>query len=268
MLKTIVKLCCYALLLLSQAPAVSFSEDIIHDTGNQQCEACRQFNSLNTLIRDRKIAKADARKQISALLPAIRSYALQHGAEQYTRSQWVFPVEGLDVKTAGNNQGADYVSSGYDYFDGNAHGGHPSFDLFIHDRNQDSLDDRTANPVSVLSLTGGIVVADETDWDSQSTLKGGKYIWIYDVSSEALVYYAHNKEILVKVGDIVKPGDPIAKVGRTGLNAYKKRSPTHLHVTFLRIKDGYPKPENIFTDLKRALTVNTKNLPDNQAHSL
>lgn len=261
MLKTILKFYCYALLVLSLAPAVSFSEDIMPRTGNQQCEVCRQFNSLNTLIRDRKIAKSDAGKQISALMPAIRSYALQHGAGQFSRNQWVFPVEGLTVKTAGNNRGADYVPSGYDYFDGNAHGGHPSFDLFIHDKNQDSLDDRTGNPVSVLSMTGGIVVAVETDWDAQSKLKGGKYIWIYDVSSEALVYYAHNKNLLVKVGDIVTPGDTIARVGRTGLNAHKKRSPTHLHVTFLRINDGYPKPENIFADLKRAITINSKITP-------
>ena len=255
MLKTILKHYCYAVLILSLFPAVSFSEDINHSAGNQQCEACQQFNRLNGLIRDQKIGKSDARKQLLTLMPAIKNYAREHGAGQYSRNQWVFPVERLDVTTAGNSRGADYAPSGYDYFDGNAHGGHPSFDLFIHDRNQDSLDDRTGKPVSVLSMTGGIVVAVENRWDPPSTLRGGKYIWIYDVSSEALVYYAHNKEILVKVGDIVKPGDTIAKIGRTGLNAYRKRSPTHLHLTFLRIKNGYPRPENIFTDLRRAITL-------------
>jgi peptidoglycan LD-endopeptidase LytH len=261
MLRTIMKLSCYALLILSLSPRLSFSEDITQSAGNQQCEACQQFNSLNTLIRDRKIAKGDARKQIIALMPAIKEYALQHGAGEYTRNQWVFPVEGLDVKSAGNSRGADYVASGYDYFDGNAHGGHPSFDLFIHDKNQDCLDDRTGNPVSVLSLTGGIVVAVENEWDPRSRLKGGKYIWIYDVTSEALVYYAHNKEILVRVGDIVKPGDTIAQVGRTGLNAFKNRSPTHLHLTFLRLEDGYPKPENIFAELRQAHTANAQHSP-------
>lgn len=67
-----------------------------------------------------------------------------------------------------------------------------------------------------------------------------------------LVYYAHNREIFVSPGDILRPGDRIATVGRTGLNARKKRSPTHLHLTCLKLRDGSPKPENIYLDLKRA----------------
>lgn len=244
----------YVLLVLTVYPAVSRGAEAQDTAPIQQCDACRQFNDLNTLVRDGKIRKDEARKQISDLIPKIKSFALQHGAGQYPRSTWVFPVAGLNVKTAGNSRGADYVPAGYDYFDGNAHGGHPSFDLFIHDKNQDSLDDRTGKPVAVLSLTGGIVVAAETGWDAHSKLRGGKYIWIYDPSSDALVYYAHNKDISVKVGDILAPGDIIAEVGRTGLNAHRKRSPTHLHITYLTIKDGYPKPENIFGDLKRAIS--------------
>lgn len=235
-------------------PTVSFSAEIQESALVQQCDACLEFNRLNTLVRDRKIRKDEAKKQILHLLPEIKSFAIQHGAKQYARNQWVFPVEGLNVKTAGNNRGADYVPSGYDYFDGNTHGGHPSFDLFIPDKNQDSLDDRTGKPVSVLSMTCGIVVAVEPEWDVHSKLRGGKYVWIYDYSSDALVYYAHNSEIFVKPGDIVTPGDIIATVGRTGLNAYKKRSPTHLHLTYLKIKDGNPKPENIYKDLKQAIT--------------
>lgn len=240
------------LLALSVCPAVSHGAEAQDAAPVEQCDACRQFDHLNTLVRDRKIRKDEARKQIADLLPRIKAFALQHGAGQYPRIAWVFPVAGLNVRTAGNSRGADYVPAGYDYFDGNAHGGHPSFDLFIHDKNQDSLDDRTGKPVSVLSLTGGIVVAAEAEWDVRSRLRGGKYIWIYDPSSDALVYYAHNKGILVEVGDIVAPGDIIAEVGRTGLNAHRKRSPTHLHITYLSVRNGYPKPENIFGDLKRA----------------
>jgi len=261
MLKTILKLYCCALLILSLLPAVSVAGELPSGNGNKQCEPCQQFNKLNTLIRDRKITKEEARAQILTLLPAIKEYSLQRGAQRYVRSQWVFPVAGLNTLTAGNKRGADYVASGYDYFAGNAHGGHPSFDLFIHDKNQDSLDDRTGKAVAVLSLTGGIVVAAENEWTSGSSLRGGKYLWIYDVSSEALVYYAHNSELLVRTGDIVKPGDPLAMVGRTGMNAAKKRSPTHLHLTFLKILNGYPVPENIFTDLQQARTASGKQAP-------
>ena len=52
------------------------------------------------------------------------------------------------------------------------------------------------------------------------------------------------------IGDIVKSGDIIATVGRTGLNAYKKRSPTHLHMMQLSLaKDGLPKAVDFYKDL-------------------
>jgi hypothetical protein len=43
----------------------------------------------------------------------------------------------------------------------------------------------------------------------------------------------------------------IATVGRSGRNASARRSPTHLHVMFLAIEDGYPKPRDIYQDLLR-----------------
>jgi hypothetical protein len=47
-------------------------------------------------------------------------------------------------------------------------------------KKQKSIDDRTKKPVSVLSITGGVVVAVGKDWNQSSMLRGGKYIWIYD----------------------------------------------------------------------------------------
>jgi murein DD-endopeptidase MepM/ murein hydrolase activator NlpD len=50
----------------------------------------------------------------------------------------------------------------------------------------------------------------------------------------------------VSVGNIVKPGDILGTVGRTGTHAYAKRSPTHLHVMYLKYREnGYPVPENV-----------------------
>lgn len=251
------------ILLLSVLVACFWNRSFGAETGEKAppCDSCRQFDQLNTLIRDRKIAKDEAMRRISHLLPGIEAFAVEHGAKGAGRTEWVFPVAGLNVTTAGNNKGSDYVPSGYDYFDGNAHGGHPSFDLFIHDKNQDGLDDRTAKPVHVLSMTGGIVVAAEPEWDAKSPLRGGKYLWIYDHAGGALVYYAHNDRLLVRVGDVVAPGTPIATVGRAGYNAHKKRSPTHLHLTYLRVKDGYPRPENIYKDLARAITPSSVPTP-------
>lgn len=217
--------------------------------GGERCTACSDFDRLNTAIRDGLIGRAAAREEIRRLLPLVKEYYGASGALPSPLSGWRFPLEGYDMTSAGNS-GRDYVASGYDYFAGNRHGGHPSFDLFIRDRNQDTLDDRSGKPVHVLSLTGGVVVAVATGWERGSKLRGGKYIWVYDPGEELLVYYAHNRDILVTVGDILKPGDRIATVGRTGLNAWKKRSPTHLHLTILKVSDGYPKPENIYRELK------------------
>jgi len=217
----------------------------------EKCPACVEFDTLNTAIRDGQIGQADALNELRRLLPQLKEHYASSGAPLYNRQEWQFPLEGYDLKSSGNS-GKDYVASGYDYFAGNRHGGHPSFDLFIRDRNQDNLDDQSGRPVNVLSLTGGVVVALATEWDSRSMLRGGKYVWVYDPAEELLVYYAHNRDILVSLGDILKPGDRIATVGRTGLNALKKRSPTHLHLTCLRLQDGYPRQENIYRNLKSA----------------
>ncbi len=214
--------------------------------------ACVQFNTLNSLIRDGKIGKQAARNELKRLLGELRrQYSLAGGTDQ-PKSAWVFPLAGYDARaiTGGRNKG--YIARGYDYFTGNRHGGHPAFDIFIRDHNQDCLDDRTGKLVKVLSLTGGIVVALEREWEESSNLRGGKYIWVYDPANELLVYYAHNGELLVGLGDIVKPGDPIATVGRSGFNAAKRRSPTHLHLSVLQVRDGRPLPVNAYQELTKA----------------
>lgn len=226
------------------------------------CDSCLQFERLNTQIRDRKISRSEALKRLRMLLPEIKSYAITNGCREYRPEETVFPLKGYDVVSARNRLGADYKPGGYDFFDGNRHGGHPSFDLFIRDRNQDSVDDSTGRQVSVVSMTGGIVVAAESEWDRSSRLRGGKYIWIYDIYNEALIYYAHNDALMVKTGEIVTPGQVIAMVGRTGLNAYKRRSPTHLHLTCLRITNDYPRPVNIFRTLQQARRLPAAINPD------
>lgn len=213
---------------------------------------CLDFNTLNTQVRDGLISREEAQAKIRDLIPAIREYFYANGGTDSHYEDWVFPLQGYDASAIGGVNGSGYKPKGYDYFDGNRHGGHPAHDIFIHDRNQDDVDDYTNNPVSVLSMTNGVVVATEPDWEPGSNLRGGKYIYIYDPATDGLFYYAHNYQIFVKPGDIVKAGDVIAECGRTGLNAYKKRSPTHLHIMYLRIEDGYPKPEDIYEYLLSA----------------
>lgn len=215
-------------------------------------ELCREFNELNTKIRDNKISKPKAKEQLRILIEQIRNEYYAAGGKDYMTSDWVFPLKRYGYKAIGGINGNGYKEAEYDYFDGNRHRGHPSQDAFIHDKKQQGIDDRTKKPASVLSITGGFAVAAEKDWDPSSTLRGGKYIWIYDPTSHALIYYAHNSVVHVEVGDFIKPGDAIAYVGRTGLNAFKRRSPTHLHVTYLSIIDGLPVPRNIYKELVKS----------------
>ena len=184
---------------------------------------CDEFNDLNTKVRDGLISRADAQNQIRELLPKIKEYFSKNGGTEITDKDWVFPLQGYTSASIGGVNGSGYQPKGYDYFDGNKHGGHPAQDIFIIDKNQDNLDDYTKEPVNILSVSNGVVIACESEWEITSDLRGGKYIYIYDPAYDGIFYYAHNSELFVKPGDVVKSGDMIAHCGRTGLNAYKKR---------------------------------------------
>jgi murein DD-endopeptidase MepM/ murein hydrolase activator NlpD len=209
-----------------------------------------QFDSINTLVRDGKIEKAQALKELQQIVPALHDAYNRLQSDTAKQRKSIFPVAGYTSNAIGGKNGEGYISNGYDYFAGNKHGGHPAHDIFIYDRNQDSKEDRSGKHVNVLSVSDGIVVALEHKWDTTSVLRGGKYIWIYASAENALYYYAHNADVYVTVGCTVIAGDTIATVGRTGLNAFKKRSPTHLHFMKLKFdKDYYPKPVNTYNDL-------------------
>lgn len=213
---------------------------------------CASFNELNNLIRDGRIAKTAARSELTARLAEIRAEYYQRGGSDYSSSQWVFPLSGYDAGAIDRGGNHGFLRGGYDFYSGNRHGGHPAYDIFIRDRNQDSRDDRNSAPVSVLSMTGGIVVALEKWWPPGSGLRGGKYLWVYDPGNKLLVYYAHNEELFVELGTVVKPGDRLATVGRSGLNAAKRRSPTHLHFSVLHLENGQPVPVPVYRELQQA----------------
>jgi len=214
---------------------------------------CRTFNTLNNSIRDGAIPRSAAQAGLQRLIAGVRAEYYRAGHVDFRRSEWSFPLEGYGAKSVGGGRRHGYAARGYDFYTGNRHGGHPSYDIFIRDRNQDGLDDLTGKPVTVLSMTGGIVVALERNWEGGSRLRGGKYLWVYDPANDLLVYYAHNNDIFVELGQFVRPGEPLATVGRSGWNAAKKRSPTHLHLTAVRVsRDGRVVPVKIYQDMARA----------------
>jgi murein DD-endopeptidase MepM/ murein hydrolase activator NlpD len=220
-----------------------------------ECGPCEEFNSLNTLVRDGTLPRPEAGRRFRVLIPALKAYYHRNGGRDFSHEDWVFPLRGYTARAIDRGNRHGYEPRGYDWYDGNRHKGHPSLDIFIKDKNHDDRDDRTGSYVQVLSLTGGVVAAREDAWEAGSRLRGGKYLWIYDPASDVLVYYAHNRELLVGLGAIVKPGDPIALVGRTGLNAYRKRSPTHLHLTYLQVENGNLSPRDIYSRLLKCRTM-------------
>jgi len=192
------------------------------------------FNTLNTKVRDHAISKDKAKKQAQLYLKKLSTHFKDSIARLSKNRPNYFPLMGYDKNAIGGTNGNGYHASGYSYWDGNAHGGHPAHDIFIADRDQDMLDDRSKEEVKVLAITSGVVVALADDWQNASSLRGGKYLYIFDPVGERLFYYAHNNRLYVKVGDVIVAGTPIATVGRSGKNAFKTRSPTHLHLMCLR----------------------------------
>jgi murein DD-endopeptidase MepM/ murein hydrolase activator NlpD len=216
-------------------------------------ELCQNYERLNNLIRDNKIKSNLALNEIQIQIPTIKQEYYKQGGKDWKENTFVFPLQGYKFSSIGGKNGSGYLPSKYDFFEGNKHLGHPAHDIFINDKNQDSKDDNTNELVNVLSFSGGVVLATENSWDSSSQLRGGKYIWIFDPYSNSLFYYAHNSKIIVSCGQLVVPGQIIAKVGRSGLNAFKKRSPSHLHFTRLRFDNNfYPKPIDTHKELLKA----------------
>jgi len=207
-----------------------------------------RFNQLIRGIELGRIPKAKAEKELQEYLKNLPSSKLG------VHKPWIFPLAGYDFHAIGGNAGEGYQEKGYSFLDGNKHKAHPADDIFILDRNQDNLDDRNLKPVQVRSILDGVVIAENDEWETVSKLRGGKYIVLYHPEARIFSYYAHNQKIFLKPGDWVKAGQEIAEVGRTGLNAYKKRSPTHLHFSSFRIVEGSLRPFNPYGELKNSWT--------------
>ncbi|HET6419171.1 MAG TPA: M23 family metallopeptidase [Geobacteraceae bacterium] len=206
---------------------------------------CDDWNTLDKEIRDGKIDRKEAKRKIIELDKLL--------LEEYTgkigNSPFFFPIKGYGRKSAGDTRGSSYKPAGYNFYDGNRHGGHPAHDLFIRDRGRTGLDDRTGKPAEIVAFADGVVVAVNPSWEYPNGIRGGIYIWIFNPESNRYYYYAHLAKILVAPGDIVKAGDTIALLGRTGKNAYPKRSPTHIHFMCLSFDGGAMKPVNTWREL-------------------
>ncbi len=205
-------------------------------------QAVANFHYLYEAIRDGEIEEAVAQDSVRRLLPQLKKYYIENKGTTADSISY-FPVQRYGINMIGGRKGSDYIPGKYRFYNTHGNASHPAHDIFINDKNQDILDDETNDYVKILAMTGGIVVSTEHFWDTTMTKKGGNFIYIYEPFSKMLYYYAHNDVLWITLGDIVTPGQHIANMGRTGLNAYKKRSPTHLHFSMLQFEDdGSAKP--------------------------
>jgi len=149
-------------------------------------DPCLEFDALYAQIRDRTIARDAARRRVTALIPEIRGEFYARGGADSPPESWRFPLQGYGAEAIGGKNGSGYMPAGYDWFDGYKSRGHPGHDLFIHDSNRDELDDLTGRPVTVVSMTAGIVVATALEWKADSVLRGGRYIYIYTARSRTV----------------------------------------------------------------------------------
>lgn len=218
---------------------------------------CQQFQTLYTQIREQRIQPDSARLQFSRIMQGLqqrfrssvtyRQDSLQRDSLRRTGQYFAFPLRGYTPRAIGGTRGEGYRATGFDLFDYNVRGSHPAQDIFITDRNQDYLDDRTGEPVDILAMSSGLVLGIETQWQPGSEYRGGNWIWVYDPILHGLFYYAHNSAVAVAPGQWVRAGQKLAEMGRTGFNAYKTRSPTHLHLMYLQIQpSGLPQPNNTY----------------------
>ncbi|ABB31912.1 Peptidase M23 [Geobacter metallireducens RCH3] len=206
---------------------------------------CDDWNILEKEIRDGRIDRISAKTRIAQL----HRLLLDTYGTTAANSAKVFPVADYDYRAIGGRHGNDYRPGGYSFYQGVRHGGHPAHDIFVHDRNQDSLDDATGKPVTIVASANGVVIATNPSWDYPSPVRGGKYVWIFNTAEERYYYYAHLSSVTVMPGQTVTAGEPIGFLGRTGKNAYPRRSPTHLHFMVLSYADGRMLPINPYREL-------------------
>lgn len=212
------------------------------------------WNTFEKAIRDQQIKKSEAKTSLPVILASLFEYANKY---TFTNKQkWIFPIRGFSRNDAGKGgfrPDIIYGSSpikGYDFYDGNLHGGHPAYDLFIHDKNLDCIDDHTKRPVEIVAPIDLLIISISTGWEKGSEQRGGNYIWGLNSLNNQLIYFAHMDSITVRSGDFCNAGKVLGTVGRSGKNAAPARSPTHLHMMVLTIENGQLIPFDYWEDLK------------------
>ena len=90
----------------------------------QPCPPCQAFDRLDKQVRDGALSKVETERQFAARIAELDTLLVGTGTP--AGSHWIFPLRGYDLATSGADAIRGYVAAGYDFFDGNRHGGHPA----------------------------------------------------------------------------------------------------------------------------------------------
>lgn len=234
---------------------INASVQALYFEKNSNYNPARNWLGLMRQVRDDKLQRPQAVDSMSKLIDELYMNMYLNGKDAIEKNEWVFPVRGYNSSAIGGSDGSGYVVADFDFFD-NKTGGHPAHDIFIIDKNEDELDDNTGQPVEILSMSGGLVVETRKNWTTEMMdIKGGNIVYVYDNFTDGLFYYAHMNKVYVNVGDYVIPGTVLGLMGRTGKNAYPSRSPTHLHLMYVKNNKGDLRPVNIYDDLTKVKSI-------------
>lgn len=205
-----------------------------------------RWHKTDQLIRDRKIDEDAAMDSIMLYVKLGKKEFKTYGIPGTKRSDWVFPMKDFTWYSY-RSDGKDYKDEFFSYFQGGEFKGHPAHDIFIIDKDTNSIEDSTGRHVPAVAMVTGIVLSTYSTWFRADYLRSGNYIKLFDPESEAIFYYSHLDSVFVKPGDLVKAGDEIGYIGRTGRKAIYGK--THIHIAYYKIEDGDPIPEDIINDL-------------------
>lgn len=209
------------------------------------------WDNLEKKVRDNKIKRPVAQKVLKATMDSLNK-VYSSVIKDDTKESWVFPAENGTHRWIGGTHGEGFRPSSprpaYDWYHGNKHGGHPGHDIFIFpDKNKDCLDDVTGKAFIAQAMQTGVVVSIE---DNKENPRGGKYVWMYNPHSKLFAYYAHLTDVFVKQGDIVKEGQNLGTIGKTGFRYSKRHKPCHIHLMVLKNDGDKMKPYDFYHNLK------------------
>jgi murein DD-endopeptidase MepM/ murein hydrolase activator NlpD len=190
-------------------------------------QAVELWQSTARGIRDATLGREQACQRFALSFSFIQS----HYQGPPPSGRWRFPLDGYGSK---DFSPSSFKPRGFDYYLGSRGGAiHPAVDIFVKDRLERGLDDHNDKPISVHAAFGGLVVAAEQDWSEGDDTRGGVCAYVLEPATGRLAYYAHLDSLVVDSGDLVKRGQVLGLLGRTGRNAVKKRSGTHLHFMWM-----------------------------------